>query len=126
MPGHNHLHVQSPEALDPLRDRLLVSQVEEIYEFQSVLPAADQGLFPASLPDALHFSRSTLTTWRKMTNPAIDAALASLDSSHPQPSPFSPLGFLGAGFFYSRCRRTLFSIRMPAGDVSSTFSYGLR
>lgn len=75
---NTHLHVQSPEAIDPLRDRLLVAQVEEIYEFRSVLPAADQGLFPASLPDALRFSRSTLTTWRNMTNPAIDAALASL------------------------------------------------
>ena len=93
---NNHLHVNSPASLDPIRDRLLHASVTELFDLQPALTALDQHLFPAPLTQTLAFPRSTLSTWLNLANPAVDAALASLplDPPHlpilPPLSPNSP------------------------------------
>ena len=80
---NSHLHEQSPTDLDPIADRILASQVRELYDLQPSMLPQDRNLYPAPLTETLQLPRSVLTTWMHMANPAIDAALNSLPI-HPQ------------------------------------------
>ena len=86
---NNHLHVDSPAALEPIRDRLLHASVTNLFDLQPALTELDQQLFPATLTQTLALPRSTLSTWLNLAHPAVDAALASLplESSHLPISP---------------------------------------
>ena len=75
---NTHLHIQSPSGLDPVRDRILLAQVQDLYDLQPSLAVPDQALFPTNFQEATQLSRSVLTTWKNMTIPALDAALLSL------------------------------------------------
>ena len=75
---NTHLHVQSPSGLDPVRDRILLAQVQDLYDLQPALAVHDQALYPTTLQEATQLSRSVLTTWKNMTIPALDAAILSL------------------------------------------------
>ena len=86
---NNHLHVDSPAPLEPIRDRLLHASVTDLFDLQPALTELDQQLFPATLPQTLALPCSTLSTWLNLATPAIDAALESLplESCH---FPISP------------------------------------
>ena len=76
---NTHLHVQSPSSIDPVRDRILLAQVQDLYDLQPALAVHDQALYPTTLQAATQLSRSVLTTWKNMTIPTLDAALLSLE-----------------------------------------------